>query len=133
MTEEHALELQAALGQALVADPRIAALVSERVYDEPPNHAPLLHPHRWHRAASCACAGLPGRSIDVLDRGHSRSEEGSGRVEATRIGEAVTAALNENEDALTSADLAVGGGQARRDPRGAYALGALTWQARSTR
>lgn len=68
-------------------------------------------------------------SIEV----HSRSEEGSGRVEATRIGEAVTAALNENEDALTSADLAVGGGQARRDPRGAYALGALTWQARSTR
>ncbi|GGL91643.1 hypothetical protein GCM10011534_12250 [Pseudooceanicola nanhaiensis] len=107
MADGYALELQKALVAALKSSADVSALVAGRIYDHPPDGASLPYIRiggivpRPVRAQASRAAILT-YSMEV----HSRSG-GSGRVEATKIGHAVTEALNEREDALASADLAV--------------------------
>ncbi len=107
MADGYALELQKALVAALKASIDVSALVAGRIYDHPPDGATLPYIRiggivpRPVRAQASRAAILT-YSVEV----HSRSG-GSGRVEVTKIGHAVTEALNESEDALASADLAV--------------------------
>jgi len=104
---DYALELQKALVAALKADADVSALVGGRVYDQPPTGATTPYIRiggivpRPVRAQASRAAILT-YSVEV----HSRPVT-SGRVEATRIGGAVAEALNEREDAIASADLAV--------------------------
>jgi len=100
MADGPALSLQAGLVAALKADSAVAALVGTRVYDEPPQGVTFPYIRIGNVDAepfrdSCAKAW----SIVFSIEGHSRPV--SGRVEATRLAEAVVDALDEQETDLT--------------------------------
>ncbi|MCZ4351533.1 DUF3168 domain-containing protein [Roseovarius aestuarii] len=94
MADGYALALQKSLVSALKADAGVTALVSGRVYDEPPQKAKrpyvrigVIAPRPLR--SSCASAAAVTFGIEA----HSRPVT-SGRVEATRCAEAVVAALD---------------------------------------
>lgn len=100
MPDSYALALQAGLVAALKADTGVSALVGTRVYDEPPQMVTRpyvriggIEPRPVR--TTCGSAADVAFSIEVYSRPNS------GRVEATRIAEAVVAALDENEAGVT--------------------------------
>lgn len=100
MADGYALALQKALVGQLRADAGVSALVSTRIYDEPPQTPtrPFIRIGAIEPAplrTDCRAAARVNFGIEVYSR------PTSGRVEATRCAEAVVAALDEQEDALT--------------------------------
>ena len=100
MSDGYALALQKGLRAALVADSAVAALVSNRVYDEPPQNVTFpyvrflgIEPLRFDTDTT------EGATVNVGFEVHSRSA--SGRVEASRIAEAIKAALHRKETSVT--------------------------------
>ena len=106
MAEGPAIELQRALVSALKADAGVAALVGARVYDEPPD--PVVYPYVRLGDIDLRPLRTDGTptAADVLFSVQAHSRPSQGRVEATRIGEAV-------RDALDEAALVVAGHDAR--------------------
>ena len=102
MADGFALALQKGLRAALAADAGVAALVSGRIYDEPPQNVTFpyirfgdITPNAFDTDTAL------GASVDISIEVHSRSA--SGRVEAARIVEAVRAALHRQEASVTVA------------------------------
>lgn len=100
MADGFALALQKGLRAALVANSGVTALVSTRVYDEPPQNVvfPYLRfgditPNAFDTDTKV------GASVDITLEASSRSA--SGRVEAVQIVEAVNAALHRQEASVT--------------------------------
>ena len=91
MADGFALALQAGLRAALVANSDVTALVSTRVYDEPPQ-TPTFPYVRFLAIEPLAfdTDTTEGSLVTVTFECHSRSA--SGRVEASRVAEAVKAA-----------------------------------------
>ncbi len=102
MADGPGLALQKALVATLKADATLAALVGARVYDEPPQ--PVTRPFvrignvdvRPERAAA-----VTAWAVTFSVEGHSRPKQG--RVEATRIAEAIVAALDGQHGSITVA------------------------------
>ena len=100
MADGYATALQAGLIAALAADGAVAALVKGRVEGDPPDDAPLpyvrvgsIEPRPMRSTAG------KGARVTFAIEAHTRRARG-GRVEASRIAEAVADALNENEAAV---------------------------------
>lgn len=100
MADGFALALQKGLRAALVANSGVTALVSTRVYDEPPQNVvfPYLRfgditPNAFDTDTKV------GASVDITLEASSRSA--SGRVEAVKMVEAVNAALHRQEASVT--------------------------------
>lgn len=94
MADGPALALQKALIAHLKADVPLSALVADRIYDEPPDGVTL--PYVRLDGLSAAPVRMDGHSDTVLAfsfEAHSRPN--SGRVEAMRIAEAITDALDD--------------------------------------
>ena len=101
MADDFALSLHKGLIAALVADAGVSALVSNRVYDEPPSN-PTLPYLRITDASPSAfdTDSTEGALVQVGFEAHS--ESASGRVEAVQIAEAVKSALHRQEGAVTT-------------------------------
>ena len=100
MADGFALALQAGLRAALVANSDVTALVSTRVYDEPPQ-TPTFPYGRFLAIEPLAfdTDTIEGSLVTVTFECHSRSA--SGRVEASQVAEAIKAALHRQEAAVT--------------------------------
>jgi len=100
MADSFALALQAGLRAALVANSDVTALVSTRVYDEPPQ-TPTFPYVRFLAIEPLAfdTDTIEGSLVTVTFECHSRSA--SGRVEASQVAEAIKAALHRQEAAVT--------------------------------
>jgi hypothetical protein len=93
MADSYALELQVALVALLGADAGVTALVSDRIYDEPPQH--VTRPYvRIGGIEPRPVRSDCGQAADVVFGIEVYSRPDSGRVEATRCGEAIVAALD---------------------------------------
>jgi len=100
VADNFALALQKGLRAALVANAGVTALVSTRIYDEPPQN--VTFPYARFGDISPAAFDTDtkeGALVSIGIEAHSRSA--SGRVEAVRIVEAVKEALHRNEGAVT--------------------------------
>lgn len=100
MADGFSLALQKGLRAALVADAGVTALVSTRVYDEPPQD--VVFPYIRFGGidtTSFDTDTTEGAEIAVSFECHSRSP--SGRVEAARVAEAIKSALHRQEAAVT--------------------------------
>lgn len=102
MSDGYALAIQKGLRVTLVADAGVSALVSTRVYDEPPQNVTFpyvrflgIEPLRFDTDTT------EGAIVNIGFEVHSRSA--SGRVEAARIAEAIKAALHRKETSVTVA------------------------------
>ena len=100
MADGFALAVQKGVRSALVADTAITSIVSQRVYDEPPQDAvfPYLRFVEIQPSAFDTDT-TEGAEVSISLEAHSRSA--SGRVEAVRIVEAVKDALHRQEASLT--------------------------------
>lgn len=100
MADGFALAIQKGLRAALVANAGVTAIVSTRVYDEPPQAVtfPYL---RFDQITANAfdTDSTVGSSVDITIEANSRSA--SGRVEAVQMVEAVRAALHRQEGSVT--------------------------------
>lgn len=95
MADGYATALQKAIFDTLKADAGVAALVGERVYDQPPQSA--TRPFIRIGGIEPRPVRTDGKSASSITFGieaHSRPVT-SGRVEATRCAEAIEAALND--------------------------------------
>jgi hypothetical protein len=100
MADGYALATQKGLLAALKAASGVTDLVSTRIYDEPPQD--VVYPYlRFNTIQPSAfdTDTAEGSLVDISLEAHSRSA--SGRVEATRIVEAVKSALHRQESAVT--------------------------------
>ena len=100
MADGFALAIQKGLRTALVANAGVSAIVSTRVYDEPPQN--VVFPYlRFDEITSNAfdTDSTVGSSVDITIEANSRSA--SGRVEAVQMVEAVRAALHRQETTVT--------------------------------
>lgn len=100
MADGYALATQKGLLAALKAASGVTDLVSTRIYDEPPQD--VVYPYlRFNTIQPSAfdTDTAQGSLVDISLEAHSRSA--SGRVEATRIVEAVKDALHRQEIAVT--------------------------------
>lgn len=100
MADGYALSIQKGIRAALAADADVAALVSARIYDEPPQD--VTYPYiRFNTIQPNAfdTDTAEGALVDISLEAHSRSA--SGRVEASQIAEAVKAALHRQEASVT--------------------------------
>lgn len=100
MADGFALALQKGLRAALVANAGVTALVSTRVYDEPPQNVtfPYIRFGDITPAAFDTDTAL-GSLVDISIEANSRSA--SGRVEAVKMVEAVKEALHRQETSVT--------------------------------
>ena len=100
MADGFALALQKGLRARLVATAGVTAIVSTRVYDEPPQAVtfPYLRFDQITANAFDTDSTL-GSAVDITIEANSRSA--SGRVEAVQIVEAVRAALHRQEANVT--------------------------------
>lgn len=100
MADGFALALQKGLRAALVANAGVTALVSTRVYDEPPQGVtfPYLRFVDINPTAFDTDTKV-GATVAITLEANSRSA--SGRVEAVKIVEAVNAALHRQEASVT--------------------------------
>ena len=100
MADGYALALQKGLIAALRADSAVAALVSTRIYDEPPANATLPYA-RFDQISPDAfdTDNTEGASVSVGI--HVHSEPASGRVEAVQVAEAIKNALHRQESSVT--------------------------------
>ena len=102
MADGYALALQKGLVAALKADAGVTAIVGNRVYDEPPQSA--IRPYiRIGAIVPQALRTQCKRAANVAFSIQCHSRPLSGRVEATGLSDAVVAALDEQEDAVTVA------------------------------
>lgn len=102
MADGYALALQAGIVAAIKADSGVSDLVSSRVYDEPPQG--VVRPFvRIGEIEPQALRTQGKRAANVAFSVQCHSRPLSGRVEATRIAEAVVSALSEQEEAVTVA------------------------------
>lgn len=100
MADGFALAMQKGLRAALVANAGVSAIVSTRVYDEPPQN--VVFPYlRFDDITANAfdTDSTVGSSVDITIEANSRSA--SGRVEAVQMVEAVRAALHRQEGSVT--------------------------------
>jgi hypothetical protein len=102
MADGFALALQKGLRAALISNLGVSAIVSTRIYDEPPQ--PVAFP--YIRFVSIAPNAFDtdttlGSLVDLRIEAHSRSA--SGRVEATQMAEAIRAALHRQEESVVVA------------------------------
>jgi hypothetical protein len=96
MADGYALATQVGILSALKANSGVTSLVSNRIYDEPPQD--VVFPYlRFNTIQPNAfdTDTAQGALVDISLEAHSRSA--SGRVEATRVAEAVQAALHRQE------------------------------------
>lgn len=99
MADGYTLAVQKGIRAALVADSDVTALVSTRIYDEPPQD--VVFPYlRFNtiQANAFDTDTAQGALVDVSMEAHSRSA--SGRVEASQIAEAIKAALHRQETSV---------------------------------
>lgn len=100
MADGFALALQKGLRAALVANAGVTALVSTRVFDEPPQGVTFPYLRFGDITPTSADTDtIVGVSVDISLEAESRSA--SGRVEAVQIVEAVQAALHRQETSVT--------------------------------
>lgn len=98
MSDGFALALQKATRAALLANSGVTALISTRLYDEPPTDA--VYPYaRFGNIIvdTFDTDGSTSANVAMTIIAHSRS---TGRVEATSIAEAVRAALHRQETSV---------------------------------
>lgn len=99
MSNGFGLELQKAVRAALVADSGVTALVSTRIYDEPPHNVTFPYVRFGSiEPQTQDTDGSTGAEVSFDLMGFSRA---TGRVEATRIAEAIRAALHRQESSVT--------------------------------
>lgn len=99
MADGPGLGLQAAMIAALRANGAVTALVAGRVYDEPPKGVTLPYVRLGNLEVSPnRTDGCVAWDVRFSFEAHSRPRQG--RVEARRIGEAIIAALDEQEASL---------------------------------
>jgi hypothetical protein len=101
MSNSFALELQKGIRAALVANSGVTALVSTRVYDEPPQN--VTYPFvRFGdiQPRSADTDGSTGAEVTFNVETYSQT---TGRVEATQIAEAIRTALHRSEGSVTLA------------------------------
>ena len=99
MSNSFALELQKGIRAALVADSGVTALVSTRIYDEPPQN--VTYPFvRFGdiQPRSMDTDGSTGAEVTFNVEAYLQT---TGRVEATQIAEAVRNALHRSEASVT--------------------------------
>jgi len=99
MSNSFALELQKGIRAALVANSGVTALVSTRVYDEPPQN--VTYPFvRFGdiQPRSADTDGSTGAEVTFNVETYSQT---TGRVEATQIAEAIRTALHRSEGSVT--------------------------------
>ena len=99
MSNSFALALQKVIRAALVADSGVTALVSARIYDEPPQN--VTYPFvRFGdiQPRSMDTDGTTGAEVTFNVEAYSQT---TGRVEATQIAEAVRNALHRSEGYVT--------------------------------
>tara|TARA_R100000951_G_scaffold93553_1_gene82117 strand:- start:28 stop:444 length:417 start_codon:yes stop_codon:yes gene_type:complete len=102
MADGYALATQVGVLAALKANSGVTSLVSNRIYDEPPQD--VVFPYlRFNTIQPNAfdTDTAQGALVDISLEAHSRSA--SGRVEATSIAEAVQAALHRQEASVSVA------------------------------
>lgn len=100
MADGFALALQKGLRAALVANAGVTALVSARVYDEPPQGVTFPYLRFGDITPTAFDTDTKvGATVDISLEANSRSA--SGRVEAVKIVEAVNAALHRQEGSVT--------------------------------
>lgn len=100
MADGFALALQKGIRAALVANAGVTALVSTRVYDEPPQDVAFPYMRFGDINPSAFDTDTTEGSLVTLSlEAHSRSA--SGRVEAVQMVEAVKEALHRQEAAVT--------------------------------
>jgi flagellar basal body-associated protein FliL len=100
MADGFALALQKGLRARLVAVAGVTAIVSTRIYDEPPQA--VVFPYlRFDEITANVfdTDSTVGSSVDITIEANSRSA--SGRVEAVQMVEAVRAALHRQEASVT--------------------------------
>lgn len=99
MSNSFALELQKGVRAALVANSSLTALVTARVYDEPPQN--VTYPFvRFGdiQPRSMDTDGSTGADVTFNIEAYSQT---TGRVEATQIAEAVRTALHRQEGSVS--------------------------------
>lgn len=102
MADGFALALQKGIRAALVADAGVTALVSTRIYDEPPQDVVFPYMRFGDINPSAFDTDTTEGSLVTLSlEAHSRSA--SGRVEAVQMVEAVKEALHRQEASVTVA------------------------------
>ena len=100
MADGFLLSLQKGLRAALAADTDVTAIVSSRIYDEPPQNVSFPYVRFGDiTPAAFDTDTIEGALVTVSIEGHSRSP--SGRVEAAQMVEAVKAALHRQELSVT--------------------------------
>jgi hypothetical protein len=100
MADGFALALQKGLRARLVAVAGVTAIVSTRIYDEPPQGVVFPYLRFDEITANVFDTDTTvGSSVDITIEGNSRSA--SGRVEAVQMVEAVRAALHRQEANVT--------------------------------
>jgi flagellar basal body-associated protein FliL len=100
MADGFALAIQKGLRTTLVANAGVSAIVSTRIYDEPPQN--VVFPYlRFDQITANVfdTDSTAGSSVDITIEANSRSA--SGRVEAVQMVEAVRAALHRQEANVT--------------------------------
>lgn len=99
MSNGFGLELQKGIRAALVADSDVTALVSTRIYDEPPHNVTFPYVRFGNiEPQTQDTDGSTGAEVTFSMMGFSRT---TGRVEATQVAEAIRAALHRQESAVT--------------------------------
>jgi len=101
MADGFGLALQKGIRTRLINYTDLTALISTRVYDEPP--ADVVFPYLRFVEVQPRIFDVDdktGARVDLTMRAHSRSA--SGRVEATQVVEAVRAALHRQESNVTT-------------------------------
>jgi hypothetical protein len=101
MADGFGLALQKGIRTRLINYTDLTALISTRVYDEPP--ADVVFPYLRFVEVQPRIFDVDdktGARVDLTKRAHSRSA--SGRVEATQVVEAVRAALHRQEASVTT-------------------------------
>lgn len=100
MADDYALALQKGIRAALAADAGVSAIVSSRIYDDPPQNVTFPYVRFGDIQPSAFDTDTAeGSIVDFSIEAHSRSA--SGRVEAVRMVEAVKAALHRKETSVT--------------------------------
>jgi len=100
MADGFALAIQKGLRAALVANAGVSAIVSTRIYDEPPQD--VVFPYLRFDAITANAFdtdSTAGSAVDITIEANSRSA--SGRVQAVQMVEAVRAALHRQETSVT--------------------------------
>ncbi len=100
MADSFALAVQKGVRAALVADTAITDIVSQRVYDEPPQDVTFPYLRFGETQPSAFDTDTTeGAEVSISLEAHSRSA--SGRVEAVQMVEAVKEAMHRKEASIT--------------------------------